>query len=275
MHSELLQQIVDVLTPVHGLRAIVLGGSYASGAQRLDSDIDIALYYYEQEPLDIEHIRSVAATLNDTPDPVVTDLGGWGPWVNGGAWLTIRGQRVDFLYRTIDFVSATLDECNAGRIRSDYWQQPAYGFHNFMYCTETRICRSLYDPDAIIAHLKTKVASYSLALKQAICKNFLWSARFTLDNTYKAAARGEVYMVAGCLARAIHCLVQVLYALNEKYYISEKQLARDVAAFGVLPERFLERVYAILGKVGIGSERLQEALKEVEALYDDVARLKA
>jgi hypothetical protein len=138
-----------------------------------------------------------------------------------------------------------------------------------------RNLKAAYDPDAIIAHLKTKVASYSLALKQAICKNFLWSARFTLDNAYKPAARGEVYMVAGCLARAIHCLVQVLYALNETYYISEKQLARDVAAFGVLPERFLERVYAILGKVGIGSERLQEALKEVEALYDDVARLKA
>ncbi len=91
MNTELLQQIVAVLKQVYGLRAIVLGGSYASGSQRPDSDIDIALYYYEHEPLDVEHIRSIAALLNDIPDPTVTELGGWGTWVNGGAWLTISG----------------------------------------------------------------------------------------------------------------------------------------------------------------------------------------
>ncbi len=117
-----------------------------------------------------------------------------GPYVYGV--LTVQGQRVDFLYRNIDFVSSTLDECNAGIIRSDYWQQPAYGFHNFMYCTETRICRSLYDPDAIIASLKAKVTSYAPILKQAICKNFLWSARFTLDNAYKPIIGQEQERVA-------------------------------------------------------------------------------
>jgi predicted nucleotidyltransferase len=272
-HEHLLQHLVDVLKPVHGLKAIVLGGSYASNAQRPDSDLDIGLYYYENQLVDIEQIRAIASQLNDTPNPVVTDLGGWGTWVNGGAWLTIQGQRVDFLYRNIDFVSSTLDDCNAGIIRSDYWQQPAYGFHSFMYCTETMICRPLYDPDDIIASLKTKVAIYSPALKQAIIKNFLWSARFTLDNTYKPADRGEVYIVAGCLVRAIHCLVQVLYALNKTYYISEKKLAADVSSFRIVPERFLERVYAILGGVGTDSIQLQEALAKVEALYRELSML--
>src|SRR5437879_2769237 len=98
-HELLLQQIVDDLKAVHGLRAIVLGGSYASGSARPDSDIDIGLYYDENRPLDIAQLRSIAALLNDTPNPTVTDIGGWGTWVNGGAWLTIGGQRVDFLYR--------------------------------------------------------------------------------------------------------------------------------------------------------------------------------
>jgi hypothetical protein len=35
----LLQQLIEHLKPVDGLRAIVLGGSYASGSQRSDSDI--------------------------------------------------------------------------------------------------------------------------------------------------------------------------------------------------------------------------------------------
>jgi predicted nucleotidyltransferase len=274
MHYErLLQQLVDVLKQVQGLKAIVLGGSYASGSQRPDSDIDIGLYYYEDQLLDVEHIRTIASQLNDTPDPVVTDLGGWGTWVNGGTWLTIQGQRVDFLYRNIDFVSSTLDDCNVGTIRSDYWQQPAYGFHSFMYCTETIICRPLYDPDAIIEFLKAKVAVYSPALKQAIIKDFLGSARFTLDNTYKPAAHGEVYIVAGSLARTIHCLVQVLYALNETYYLSEKKLAKDVSSFRIVPERFLERIYPMLGAIGISSVRLQEVLLEIEILYDEIMNL--
>jgi hypothetical protein len=188
-HELLLQQLVEHLKPVHGLRAIVLGGSYASGSQRPDSDIDIGLYYDENQPLDIGYIRSIASRINDAPNPTVTDLGGWGTWVNGGAWLTIQKQRVDFLYRDIDFVSSTIDDCNAGHIRSDYWQQPAYGFHSFMYCTETWICRSLSDPDHVIERLKAKVAHYSPHLKQAIIKHFLWNARFTLDNTHKPCGR--------------------------------------------------------------------------------------
>jgi predicted nucleotidyltransferase len=269
-HELLLQKIIDHLKPVQGLRAIVLGGSYASGSQRPDSDIDIGLYYDESLPLDIAHIRSIASILNDTSNPTVTELGGWGTWVNGGAWLTIEGQRLDFLYRNIDFVSSTIDDCNNGIIRSDYWQQPAYGFHSFMYCTETAICRPLYDPDHVIEHLKAKVIHYSPRLKQAIIKNFLWSARFTLDNTYKAASRGEVYLVTGCLARAIHCLVQVLYALNETYYLSEKKLAADISSFSIRPENFLERIYALLGATGTDNTQLQESLAQAEELYNEV-----
>lgn len=249
--------------------AIVLGGSYASGDQRSDSDLDIGLYYREDQLLDIEHIRTIAARLNDTPDPVVTPLGGWGPWVNGGAWLTIQGQRLDFLYRNLDFVSATIDECNAGMIRSDYWQQPAYGFHSFMYCTEIAIDRPLYDPEQLIASLKIKVARYSPQLKQAILKDFLWRARFTLDNLHKPATRGEVYLVVGGLARTVHCLVQVLYALNETYYLSEKKLAHHLQTFRLQPERFQERLNTILGESGTTSEQLLETLAQAEALYQE------
>ena len=272
-HKLLLQQMVDRLKPVQSLRAIVLGGSYASGSERPDSDIDIGLYYDENQPLDIDQIRSIAFLLNDAPNPTVTDLGGWGTWVNGGAWLTIEGQRVDLLYRNIDFVSSTIDDCNAGHIRSDYWQQPAYGFHSFMYCTETAICRPLYDPDQTIERLKAKVVHYSPHLKQAIINNFLWSARFTLDNTYKPASRGEVYLVTGCLARTMHCLVQVLYALNETYYLSEKKLEADLDSFSIRPKNFLERIYTLLGATGTTNAQLQESLAKTEALYNELATL--
>lgn len=272
-HELLLRQLVDQLKPVRGMKAIVLGGSYARGTQRPDSDLDIGLYYHADQPLDIDQLRALASNLNDMPQPIVTEIGGWGSWVNGGAWLTIGGQRVDWLYRDIDFVSSIIDDCHAGHIRSDYWQQPAYGFHSFMYCTELAICRPLFDPDQVIASLKAKVAHYSPELKHAIVRTFLWSARFTLDNTTKPAARGDTYIVAGCIARTIHCLVQILYALNETYYLSEKTLATDLRSFRLQPDQFLERITMLLGAPGTTSAQLQEALLRTEALYHELAAL--
>src|SRR5260370_40420924 len=141
-----LQNIVDRLIEVDGLQAIVLGGSEASETQRPDSDIDVGLYYNESSPLDIHHVRKIASELNDLADLEVTELGGWGKWVNGGAWLTIKGQRVDFLYRNIDFVSTIIDECHIGQTQFDYLQQPPYGFYSYIYCAETQQCKILYDP---------------------------------------------------------------------------------------------------------------------------------
>ncbi len=40
-----LKKIVDLLSDINGLEAIVLGGSQARGSQDNDSDIDIGLYY--------------------------------------------------------------------------------------------------------------------------------------------------------------------------------------------------------------------------------------
>ena len=63
---------------MQGTKTVVLGGSYASGSQRPDSDIDLGLYYNDDAPLDIAHIRKIAEELNDLPHPVVTNLGEWG-----------------------------------------------------------------------------------------------------------------------------------------------------------------------------------------------------
>lgn len=272
-HQQLLPLLVDKLQNVGGVQAIVLGGSFASETARPDSDIDIGLYYEESKPLDIVAIRAIANELHDYAEPVVTELGGWGPWVNGGAWLTIQGQRVDLLYRNSDFVAKIIDDCNRGIIVSDYWQQPAYGFHSFMYCSETSICKPLFDPDGLITRLKGLVSSYSPQLKQAIIKNFLWSAQFSLMNAEKPVKQVNVYMTVGCLARAIHCLVQVLYALNESYYLSEKRLAHDVQLFQIALPDFYERISTILGTVGTTQSELQSAFLDVKMLYEEVADL--
>jgi predicted nucleotidyltransferase len=275
-HEVFIQKIVDKLKQVEGLQAIVLGGSWASGTQRQDSDIDLGLYYSESTPLDVDHIKKIAFALNDIANPVVTDLGGWGRWVNGGAWLTIQGQRVDFLYKNIDFISTIIDECNRGEMQWDYFQQPPYGFYSYIYCAETQMSKILYDPVGAIQKLQSKVTHYPQALKYKIINGFVWDAEFTLHVAKKSAKRDEVYFVAGCLTRIASNLVQVLYALNETYFISDKRLYKDVEQFGIKPQNFAERLDHILGDIGCDSKKLEETisliailLSEVIALYGD------
>jgi len=89
---------------------VVLGGSHARGRAQPGSDIDLYILYSEAAPFLTLSIRELAEAVNDAHGPVVTDFYGWGPWVNGGAWLTIGGQRVDFLYRSLEHMERVIAE---------------------------------------------------------------------------------------------------------------------------------------------------------------------
>jgi predicted nucleotidyltransferase len=271
--AELIEQLVTKLKDVAGVQAIVLGGSHASGAQRPDSDIDLGLYYRLHSPLAIQHISAIAAELNDFPNPVVTQPGQWGRWVNGGAWLTIEGQHVDFLYRDLDFVEQIIDDCLRGDIQFDYLQQIPYGFHSYIYCTETRICHPLYDPNGIIPPLKKKVAHYPQPLKQKIVNVFLWDASFAFEIAQKSLKRAETYFLAGCLTRIASDLVQVLYALNETYFISDKRLYHDEPHFILKPANFAQRLDNILGNIGNNQQKLAETIQATHSLIREMTAL--
>lgn len=76
--------------------------------------------------------------MNDTGNPVVTGFYEWGPWVNGGAWLTIGGQRVDFIYRSIEHLDRVVSDAHAGRHELHYLQQPPFGFFSGTYLDARR-----------------------------------------------------------------------------------------------------------------------------------------
>ena len=77
---------------VPGIRAIVLGGSRARGEATAQSDYDIGLYYEADNPIDVGRLAKAAMLLPGAASSSVTAIGEWGPWINGGAWLTVDGH---------------------------------------------------------------------------------------------------------------------------------------------------------------------------------------
>jgi len=243
--QETLNSIVNDLIKVDGVVAIVLGGSHATGTANETSDLDIGIYYSEQNPFRIDDIRSIANKYA-VSEPVVTEFYEWGPWVNGGAWIETESGKVDFLYKNIEQIQSVIDKAKNGEWEKDFEQQPPYGFSSIIYLAETNICISLYDRDGIISNLKTSVQQYPPMLKQAVIQQSLWSAEFTIWHVDKFYAQQDVYNMMGCLTRAVKNIVDAVFAINEIYPVGDKR-AMDVLRDATrIPPNFEKRIEVIL-----------------------------
>jgi predicted nucleotidyltransferase len=98
------------LAAVDGVVGVTLGGSWARGTAGPGSDVDLGVYYRATRHPSIARLRRLAAELDDRhAGDLLTDFGGWGRWIDGGGWLRIDGQAVDWLYRDLDRVERELD----------------------------------------------------------------------------------------------------------------------------------------------------------------------
>jgi predicted nucleotidyltransferase len=271
---ELVSSLTERLRSVSGINAVVLGGSHARGRAQPGSDIDLGLFYSEAAPFSIQSIRELAEAVNDTANPVVTDFYGWGRWVNGGAWLTLGGQRVDFVYRSLEHVERVIAEAEAGGYELDYAQQPPFGFFSATYLGEVAICIPLFDPEGRVEALKRRVADYPEALRRAVVQDYLWQAEFALAAfAGKFAARADAYGTAACLTRAVNQLVLVLFALNRKYPLNDKTALAEVAEFERAPREFGPCVQQTLAHVGNSAAELGAAIESVAQLFQETVTL--
>jgi len=244
--QDVLDNITNDLKIIDNVRAIVLGGSYATGTATDTSNLDIGIYYLDKEPFEIEEIRSIAKKYAGKEEPVVTNFYEWGPWVNGGAWIKTVFGKVDFLYKNIDQVTSTIEKAKNGIWENHFEQQPPYGFSSIIYLAETKSCISLYDPDKIIEKLKSEVENYPAKLKQAVIQQSLWSAEFTIWHAEYFAKKQDVYNIMGCLTRAVKNIIAALFAINELYPIGDKRAIECIESSTIKPTQLKQKIENIL-----------------------------
>ncbi|MEO8393514.1 MAG: nucleotidyltransferase domain-containing protein [Chloroflexota bacterium] len=273
MSVDTAHHVADRLAQIEGVVAVVLGGSRARGAASPNSDIDLGIYYHPDQRPALTALRALAQALDDRhAADLVTDFGEWGIWINGGGWLDIEGQRVDWLYRDLTQVEHEIAECEAGRPRIYYQPGHPHGFYNHIYMGEVFYCQPLYERDDRLARLKARTTPYPPLLRQALIRG-LWEAHFSLENAHKPAVRGDVAQVVGCLYRATAVMVQTLFALNQRYCINEKGAVAQVASFPLHPTDFQARIDALLGASGMQADALTQTVAQMERLLAEVDAL--
>jgi hypothetical protein len=169
----ILERVLPVLAAIPGVAAIALGGSRARGAAHAGSDTDLGLYFSQGAGLDVPRLLAAIKGLVDDPSvATVTEVGGWGPWIVGGGWLSIAGQKVDLLYRPIERIESGIRDCRDGRISMDYQPGHPHGFCSAIWMGEVALCRPLSDPMSVIAGLKAMTAPYPDRLREALIRRF-------------------------------------------------------------------------------------------------------
>jgi Polymerase beta, Nucleotidyltransferase len=272
----LLEHILPALAGIPGIEAIVLGGSRARGTAHDASDYDIGLYFSASQPLDTDRLLRAAKAMVDDPDTAaVTSVGGWGPWIVGGGWLSIAAQKIDLLYRCVDDVARVIDACREGHISMDYQPGHPHGFCSAIWMGEIALCRPLHDPSGTIARLKALTSPYPKPLREALIHRFQWEIRFSIENAELAVSREEQTHIAGCTYRALACLGQVLFALNERYLINEKGALREAAGFPLTISNLAPRVAEVWEHIGNGKPAaalvvLRKIDRELQELTDAV-----
>lgn len=259
--------LVGHLATVPGVLAVTQAGSSATGLAGSDADVDLGLIYRVDEPIDLVALQAVVDEVDDRVGTAVSPLGGWGPWADGGAWLSIGGIRVDLLYRSIDRYRSVVDAARRGDVEHDWLQQPAFGFWSHSLLGELRSAQALHDPTGVVAELADAVEPYPAALRVAVTGGLSWAARLAVENARPAVRRGDRFTATGCLVRALALHCQVLLALNEHYPTNDRRALATVCALSILPPGFDELAGQVLHTADLDAA-LDAGLRMCEAVEE-------
>ncbi len=262
--------MAKTLLEVPGVQAAVLGGSHCTGTATAFSDLDIGVYY--ENGLDTMRMGEALTLLDDEHrDNIFNKPGDWGKWINGGAWLTVDGVRVDILLRDSARVGQVITDCQSGRVTVDFQAGHPFGFVNAIYMGEVKYCLTMADPQGVMAHLKHLTEPVSQAYRDAASKRFLWEAGFSASTGRSGAAKADIVYASGCLFKGVVCLIQALFSANGEILLNEKGAVRRLHQMPFSPPGFAQGMEAVLQ--GLNKSNLMPCFDLLEEKCSEASKL--
>ena len=130
-----MEYLAARLAAIPGVVAVTLGGSRATDTAAEGSDWDFGLYYRGGlDPADVVALG--------WPGRVFAP-GEWGGVMDGGAWLTVDGAKVDLIYRDLDEVMRWTEAAEDGRFRIERQVGYVAGIATYILAGELALGRVL------------------------------------------------------------------------------------------------------------------------------------
>ena len=233
--------------------AISVGGSLGKGTWDNRSDVDFRLFT-DCKPI----------SPNKDPEAFVEYFAAIDRWKK-------QGVNIDGVWwRTVSEIDAAIDHWFSGEIMPEERFWTIWGYHiltdiNNQYVVE--------DPHQIIAAWRDRLKNYPTGLKKAILEKNLASLRYWRGDYHYVhkVERGDLVFLAGMSSKLVHEIIQILFALNETYYVGDGTNLTFVEKFKTAPANFSRRVGAIL--YPSGPEAITEQYQDLMTLIDEVILL--
>jgi hypothetical protein len=228
------QAVIDECVPLLkkmaiGRCAVTVGGSRGKGINDNLSDIDFRLFC----------------------DDVIGDSGvyeteEWNAFSQVVDKWRAQGVYIDHCWiRKIGDIDAQVEAWLSGSVQPVEIAWTLWGYHLLTDLTNQVI---IDDPSGVVALWQAQLTPYPQALQQSIIQKHMkslnyWRSDYHYQNKVR---RGDVVFLAGIAARLVHDMIQVLFAINETYYVGDGKNLHYVSTFAIKPENFAEQVNAIL-----------------------------
>lgn len=262
-----LREMADQMVAVPGVVGVVLGGSRARNEHTPESDTDLGLYY--RPPLDVGALAELAREVAGLAARI-TEPGEWGPWVDGGGWLTVDRAAVDWIYRDLDRVGSAWQDAERGAYAFHVQAGHPLGVPDFAYPGELALGVILADPGGELAALQRRTRVYPTALAERLVAG-LWEADFLAGVARKAISRRDSAYLAGCLFRLVGVCVHALHGAAGRWLVNEKGAVASAARLPGAPAGFKQRVDAIFAAVDGDPLHLTAAVDAAADLTLDTA----
>lgn len=221
----------------------MLGGSRALGTDRPDSDWDLGLYYRSTErPLDPHQVRELPYQGH------VSELGEWGPIVNGGAWLSAAGIGVDVLFRDLDLIEGWVTDARQGRFEVLVQNGYVVGAPTYLPVGELAICCPIAG--------RLPRPEFPPALARSAPPRWLGRAGVSVLFAHGYARVGDTVCCVAMLADAILCAAHARLAERREWVLNEKLLVQRAG---------LDAVGGVLAAPGETAEQLGETVATIAA----------
>ena len=238
-----------------GRHAIAIGGSRGKGMATRRSDYDFRLY--------CDEIRG-GMSYEETP--------AWIQFVEVVNKWRAEGLEIAHVWmRTFGEIDAALQPWLEGQIRPVDLAWTLWGYHLLPDLYPQQI---IEDPCGLLAAWKERLRVYPPQLKQALVSKHLGLLRYWRSDYHYAnkVERGDAVFLASVSARPVHDIMQVLFALNETYYVGDGSNLDFACEFAVLPPQFPERVELALYPEP-SEDRFARQRQTLIGLIGDVERL--
>ena len=265
--------LVNALSTLAPVRAILCYGSYAMGTSDASSDID--LYVICHPHIVAAHERQAAFLQAGEVAELRLDFGqpAWdNQWCPCNDHLRLNGMQFDIVYNTLGWVQAVISQVKTRGATSI--TELKFRPYTFLGMLENSVI--LYDAEGILHRMVENLYPYPPALRQSLMTASLEVIHGSLEDMQDYTRRniGNTAFLFH-FWRVIDAISTLLFALNERYDPATKRLEQVYRRLPIMPANFLERYNQLLETplTPPGRLKIVAGLQGLAAEIEELARL--